>query len=93
MQSIKQAFHFFGTALQYGLMGLVLLYRIFLSPLGWFKCRHEPSCSLYTLTALREWGPYKGVFLGLRRILRCHPWGTSGYDPVPPRKKSYNQSP
>lgn len=48
-------------------------------------CRHEPSCSQYAAEALRRYGLVKGLGLGLGRILRCHPWGTSGYDPVPLR--------
>jgi putative membrane protein insertion efficiency factor len=49
-------------------------------------CRHVPSCSTYALEALETHGPVKGTWLGVRRLLRCHPWGTSGYDPVPERK-------
>jgi putative membrane protein insertion efficiency factor len=49
-------------------------------------CRHVPSCSTYALEALESHGPAKGTWLGMRRLLRCHPWGTSGYDPVPERK-------
>lgn len=49
-------------------------------------CRHVPSCSTYALEALEEHGAVKGSWLAARRLLRCHPWGTSGYDPVPDRK-------
>lgn len=48
-------------------------------------CRHTPSCSQYVIDAIREWGAFKGIWLGVKRIARCHPWGTSGYDPVPKR--------
>ena len=49
-------------------------------------CRFEPSCSNYMLEAIRIHGVGYGVFLGLRRIVRCHPWNPGGFDPVPPKK-------
>ncbi|MDX1404699.1 MAG: membrane protein insertion efficiency factor YidD [Woeseiaceae bacterium] len=66
------------------LIGLVWLYRNGISPLLGVNCRFEPSCSEYAVEALREYGALKGGWLMLRRIARCHPWGGSGYDPVPP---------
>lgn len=71
------------------LIGLVQLYRYTLSPFLSFLggpgsgCRFTPTCSEYTLEALREHGALKGCQLGLRRICRCHPWGGFGFDPVP----------
>lgn len=47
------------------------------------SCRYTPSCSNYTVEAIKKHGPFKGGWLGLKRILSCHPWGGSGYDPVP----------
>ncbi len=73
--------------------GIVYLYRYTLKPfLSWGSgghgvCRFEPSCSAYMLEALDEHGAWKGVFLGIKRILRCHPWGGCGYDPVPPARE------
>ena len=47
------------------------------------SCRYTPTCSQYAIEALRKHGPFKGSWLAVRRILRCHPWGGHGYDPVP----------
>ncbi len=65
------------------LLGLVWLYRYAISPLLGVNCRFEPSCSEYAAEALRRYGGFKGGWLMLKRIGRCHPWGGSGYDPVP----------
>ena len=65
------------------LLGLVWLYRVGVSPLIGANCRYEPSCSAYAEEALRRYGAFRGGWLTLRRIGRCHPWGGSGYDPVP----------
>jgi len=50
------------------------------------SCRHIPSCSEYAVEALKIHGPFKGIYLATKRILKCHPWGTYGYDPVPLKK-------
>ena len=66
----------------------IMAYRYLLSPVMPPRCRFHPSCSVYALEALTEHGPFKGSWLALRRLARCHPieWlgGASGYDPVPP---------
>lgn len=62
---------------------IVRIYQLVLSPLLPPSCRHTPTCSTYMIQAINEWGAMKGGWLGLKRIGRCHPWGTSGYDPVP----------
>ena len=72
-----------GRALAWPLLGLVWLYRMAISPLIGANCRFEPSCSEYAQQALRVHGAFKGGWLVLKRIGRCHPWGGSGYDPVP----------
>ncbi|AEO49882.1 hypothetical protein F11_17110 [Rhodospirillum rubrum F11] len=63
--------------------GLIWLYRLFLSPLLGQNCRFDPSCSRYALEAITRHGPFWGLWLAVRRISRCHPWGGMGYDPVP----------
>jgi putative membrane protein insertion efficiency factor len=69
--------------MKYLFIGMVRFYQMAISPLTGAHCRHQPTCSQYTLEALREWGAWKGVWLGLNRLRKCHPWGTKGYDPVP----------
>jgi hypothetical protein len=70
------------------LAGLVLLYQAVGRPLMGGQCRFHPSCSEYALGALRTHGARRGSWLALRRVLRCHPFGGAGYDPVPPRRST-----
>lgn len=65
------------------LLLLVKAYKYMLSPLLPGACRYTPTCSEYMAGALQKHGPIKGLWLGIRRIGRCHPWGGHGYDPVP----------
>ncbi len=58
-------------------------YQYLISPIIPMTCRHFPTCSRYAIEALEIYGPYKGVWLSINRIMRCQPWGTRGYDPVP----------
>lgn len=62
---------------------LVRSYQLCISPLTPSACRFTPTCSQYALEALRKHGLFKGLWLTVRRLARCHPWGGSGYDPVP----------
>ncbi len=61
----------------------VYFYRYCISPLKPPTCRYTPTCSEYTVEAVNKYGVLKGGYLSFRRILRCHPWGGHGYDPVP----------
>lgn len=65
------------------LLLLVRFYQKFISPLTPPSCRYTPTCSQYAVEALRKYGPIKGSWLTIKRLSRCHPWGGSGYDPVP----------
>jgi putative membrane protein insertion efficiency factor len=77
-----------GRLLAWPLLALVALYRLLVSPWLGANCRFDPSCSAYALEALREHGAFRGSWLAARRIGRCHPWGGSGYDPVPPAARA-----
>lgn len=66
-------------------------YQLVISPWLGPSCRHSPTCSVYMIEAVKEWGPIKGFWLGLKRIGRCHPWGTTGYDPVPRNESGLHQ--
>ena len=62
---------------------LIRVYQLFISPILGSHCRYAPSCSQYAIEAIETHGPMRGCWLALKRIGRCHPWGSSGYDPVP----------
>ena len=67
---------------------LIRFYQAAISPFTPSTCRFEPTCSSYFLDALKIHGLFYGGFLGIKRIFSCHPWGKSGYDPVPDKKCS-----
>ncbi len=64
-------------------LALIWVYQHLISPLTPATCRYTPTCSAYAVEAVKKYGPFKGGWMGLKRIARCHPWGGSGYDPVP----------
>ncbi|WP_415885175.1 membrane protein insertion efficiency factor YidD [Neptuniibacter sp. SY11_33] len=65
------------------LIGLVNIYRYLISPVIGPRCRFHPTCSSYMIEAIKLHGPFKGVWLGLKRLSKCHPYNDGGYDPVP----------
>ena len=62
---------------------MIEFYRSYISPLKPPSCRYVPTCSEYALIAIEKYGPVKGGYLAIKRILRCHPFHKGGYDPVP----------
>lgn len=74
--------------MKYILIKLIKIYQSIPGP--WHNsCRHIPTCSNYAIEAINEYGSIKGTFMAIKRILKCNPWGTSGYDPV---KKKENKN-
>ena len=69
---------------------IIRLYQSLLSPFFGPHCRHLPTCSEYAIEAIQEWGLIHGFWLSIKRISRCNPWGTDGYDPVPISKNKPN---
>jgi putative membrane protein insertion efficiency factor len=73
----------FYKILAYPFIALIRVYQKLISPLLGPQCRFTPTCSQYGLEALKKYGLFKGSWLAIRRIMRCHPWGGHGHDPVP----------
>ena len=67
----------------YPMILLIKIYQLLVSPIIGQNCRYLPTCSEYTVESLKKFGAIKGLFLSLKRISKCHPWGSHGYDPVP----------
>lgn len=65
----------------------IKIYQFLISPILGNNCRYTPTCSSYMVEALKEWGIFKGLYLGTKRIIRCNPWGGMGDDPVPKNNK------
>lgn len=73
--------------LQKMMIGLIRFYQIAISPLKPPSCRFYPTCSHYGLEAVKRFGPFKGGWLAVRRITKCHPFNPGGFDPVPEKKE------
>jgi len=84
---------------RYAAIGLVRVYQVFLSPMKTIVfgtaacCRFSPTCSCYAIEAFRSHGVFHGGVLTIRRLLRCHPWGGAGYDPVDPAPERHAATP
>ncbi len=74
--------------IKYLLIACIKFYRVFISPILPCACRFQPTCSDYMIDAIKIHGILYGLYLGIRRISSCHPFGKSGYDPVPSKKAS-----
>jgi len=83
LNHIRQAVHALLQAIGWVLILPIRFYQKCISPLTPPTCRFTPTCSTYAIQAIRKHGPFKGLALAVWRILRCNPWGGSGYDPVP----------
>ena len=79
----KEIIRVLGRILSIPFLIVIKIYQWVISPWLGPKCRFTPTCSHYSAEALKKHGLFKGFWLSLRRISRCHPWGGSGYDPVP----------
>lgn len=77
------------TPLAHGCSALIRVYQFAIAPMLQGRCRYLPTCSHYALEAIEHHGAIKGGMLAVRRLLRCHPWGGEGYDPVPDRRTAF----
>ncbi|MBL4603115.1 MAG: membrane protein insertion efficiency factor YidD [Emcibacteraceae bacterium] len=84
---VSSLFKYLSAILSYFLKALITVYKYVISPLLGPKCRYLPTCSSYAMEAIDIHGPIKGGWMAIRRIIRCNPWGNSGYDPVPAKKQ------
>ena len=83
MKIIRLVIHYISKGITGLLLLPILFYQKFITPYTPASCRFTPTCSEYARQALLKYGPVKGLALAVWRILRCNPWGGSGYDPVP----------
>ena len=83
MQILKWIGWGFSKLISMIFLGLIYLYKVGISPFTPSSCRHVPTCSQYAFEAVKYQGPLRGTWMAIRRLSKCHPWGTHGYDPVP----------
>lgn len=83
MNWLQRLLHSLSHLLSWLLILPIRFYQQCISPFTPPSCRFTPTCSEYARQAIAKHGPFKGLYLAVRRLLRCHPWGGSGYDPVP----------
>lgn len=83
MKLLSEILGYFRAAIVFILILPIKLYKVTLSPMLGASCRYTPSCSTYTIQALQKYGPFKGSYLAIKRIISCNPWGGHGHDPVP----------
>ena len=74
--------------MKYVFIFLIRIYQKVISPLFQGSCRYTPTCSHYSIEAIKKFGVIKGIYLGSKRIIKCNPWGGYGYDPVPEKDKT-----
>ncbi len=79
----KQIYNIVIKTITFPFIIIIKMYQLLISPLFPSSCRYTPTCSHYTVEALKKHGLFKGGWLGIKRISKCHPWGGNGYDPVP----------
>jgi len=83
MNLLKATYNLIKKLLAYPVIFFVRFYQMIISPFFPSSCRYTPTCSQYTVEALRKYGIFKGGWLGIKRIFSCNPWGGHGHDPVP----------
>lgn len=83
MMILRKIYEGFKKVLVFLLIIPVRIYQWVISPMIGPSCRYTPTCSVYSVQALKKHGPFKGLWLSIKRILSCNPWGGSGHDPVP----------
>ena len=83
MNVLKAIFKGIGRGIAWIFILLVKFYQLSISPLLPGSCRYTPTCSTYSIQALKKYGPFKGLYLSIKRILSCNPWGGHGHDPLP----------